>query len=58
MPRKMNLIFLQKSQPVNYHASLASAPAPAPTPLTPAPNGLNLRRIMNAPKTGCKSCGG
>ena len=21
-------------------------------------NGLTLRRVMNAPKTGCKSCGG
>lgn len=35
-----------------------SAPAPAPAALTTnTPPGINLRRVMNAPKTGCKSCG-
>ena len=24
---------------------------------TQIPPGLSLRRVMNAPKTGCKSCG-
>ena len=26
--------------------------------LTPQQKGLSLRRVMNAPTTGCKSCGG
>jgi len=31
---------------------LQSTPNP-----TQIPPGLNMRRVMNAPKTGCKSCG-
>lgn len=41
----------------NVENQLAAAAAPAPVLATNTPPGINLRRVMNAPKTGCKSCG-
>ena len=59
MPIKLGLMIMRR-RPTALPNIKQQAPTPAPTP-APVPaqqNGLTLRRVMNAPKTGCKSCGG
>ena len=36
----------------------AQAQAQAPPPANPLPPGISMRRAINAPKNGCKSCRG
>ena len=36
----------------------APSPAQAPPPANPLPPGISMRRAINAPKNGCKSCRG
>lgn len=62
MPIKINLVinrghYNQVQHPnitINQGASRNSAPQSQP----PLPPGISMRRAINAPKTGCKSCRG
>ena len=58
MPVKLGLVMMNR-QPINIQPQKPIQPS---IQITDAPSqqqkGLTLRRVMNAPKTGCKSCGG
>uniref|UniRef100_A0A6C0IM04 Uncharacterized protein n=1 Tax=viral metagenome TaxID=1070528 RepID=A0A6C0IM04_9ZZZZ len=69
MPIKLGLVITKRPQPtivaprqLNYKAHTASQQASQQASQASAPveqyTGLSLKRVMNAPKTGCKSCGG
>ena len=36
----------------------SQAPPPPPPPANPVTPGISMRRAINAPKNGCKSCRG
>lgn len=57
MPVKLGLVFVKKyqqqhlqEQQINRNLIKKSEPQ--------QPKGISLRRVMGAPKTGCKSCRG
>jgi hypothetical protein len=66
----MSLVFVTRQQQanilprqLNYTSQKTSQVSPKqPQQISNAEQsqakGLSLRRVMNAPKTGCKSCGG
>jgi hypothetical protein len=73
MPIKLNLVinrgqYNQVHRPnikinngVSHNSSTqsqAQVPPPPPPPVNPVPQGVSMRRALNAPKTGCKSCRG
>lgn len=53
MPIKLGLVFTQRQNITFPNVKQQQQP-----PAQPEQQGLTLRRVMNAPKTGCKSCGG
>ena len=72
MPLKLNLVINrgQYNQPQrpnvtinngvsrNSSVQTQSQPPPPPPPANPIPPGVNMRRAINTPNTGCKSCRG
>jgi hypothetical protein len=66
MPIKLNLVInrgqYNQVQRPNIKINQISQPRPTnptPAPAPPsAPAGITLRRAINAPTGGCKSCGG
>ena len=71
MPMKINLVinrgqYNQVQRPTikinngvsRNSAAQAQAPPPPPPPSNSVPPGISMRRAINAPKTGCKSCRG
>ena len=67
MPIKLGLVItrrqnmtqlLTRQQAVQQAVQQAEKNNKVKDALTPQQKGLSLRRVMNAPKTGCKSCGG
>jgi len=52
MPIKLGLVLTQR-QNITFQNVKQQQPI-----AQPEQKGLTLRRVMNAPKTGCKSCGG
>ena len=55
MPIKLGLVFTQRQ---NITFPTVKQQQQQQPPAQPEQQGLTLRRVMNAPKTGCKSCGG
>jgi|688.fasta_scaffold663548_1 hypothetical protein len=56
MPINMSLVFIKRHKQANIlPGQLSYKPQPVEAPKS---TGISLRNIMNAPKTGCKSCGG
>lgn len=53
MPIKLGLVFTQRQNITFPNVKQQQQPI-----AQPEQQGLTLRRVMNAPKTGCKSCGG
>lgn len=64
MPIKLGLVLVNKHnmsiRPSLKKPSTAPKPLTAPKPHNPSTEqqGISLKRVMTAPKTGCKSCGG
>ena len=56
MPIKLGLVLTQR-QNITFPNVKQQQPPVQPI-VQPEQKGLTLRRVMNAPKTGCKSCGG
>ena len=58
MPVKLGLVLINRHSHTvkpNIQHTIKETPVAAQVPAT---KGLTLRRVMKAPKTGCKSCGG
>ena len=61
MPIKLGLVLVNKHNMfVRPSTKKPQKPLTAPKPHNPSTEqqGITLKRVMNAPKTGCKSCGG
>jgi hypothetical protein len=64
MPVQLSLVIprmqhvSQSPAPRTITNKAVQKPAPAPAPVAKKQEGVTLRRVMNAPKTGCKSCRG
>ena len=67
MPIKLGLVlvnkhnmFVRPSTKKPQKPQKPQKPLTAPKPHNPSTEqqGITLKRVMNAPKTGCKSCGG
>lgn len=54
MPVKLGLVMVKKQIPQQVPLKTTTPPIVQ----NAEQKGLTLRRVMNAPKTGCKSCGG
>ena len=57
MPIKLGLVLTQR-QKINFPNVKQQQQQSVQPIVQPEQKGLTLRRVMNAPKTGCKSCGG
>ena len=70
MPIKINLVinrgqYNQVNRPnlninngVSRNSAVQSPAPPPPPPANSVPPGISMRRAINAPKNGCKSCRG
>lgn len=63
MPIKLGLVMsnkqhLQKHSPPERSIAKKLTPEIIPEIAAQQPKGISLRRVMGAPKTGCKSCRG
>jgi hypothetical protein len=70
MPIKLNLVINrgQYNQPhhpnikinngVSHNSSIQSQSQAPPPPVKPVPQGVSMKRALNTPNTGCKSCRG
>ena len=59
MPMKLSLVLSNRHQQQQQQQTNNSRQAqPQPPPPSNKFANLSLKSLMNAPKTGCKSCGG
>ena len=58
MPMKLNLVLSNRHQQQQQQTNISRQPQLQPPPPSNKFANLSLKSLMNAPKTGCKSCGG
>jgi len=58
MPVKLGLVFVKKYQEQQQHQQQQINRNLIKKLEPQQPKGISLRRVMGAPKTGCKSCRG